>query len=260
MILIPDIHGRSFWKEAVKDRIENEEIIFLGDYLDNYGGEIDAYTEEEITNTTALSNFKEIIEFARTNTGITLLLGNHDVEYFLPYCPDCRMDVFNKKEIRQLFIDNRDLFKIGYNIQAKNTIISHAGLTEIFIQFYYKTNVEDPIKSQDFFDCIDDLNALFEVSDDERLGTLLGKIGPYRGGWDSTGSPVWADFSELKRNSELCPRQIVGHSQYNPISMDKEYFRVMSYDACLDCRTAFRVDLDTWKFTPITKVENARYV
>ena len=38
MIIIPDIHGRSFWKDAVKGR-ENEKIIFLGDYTDPYSHE-----------------------------------------------------------------------------------------------------------------------------------------------------------------------------------------------------------------------------
>ena len=38
MIIIPDIHGRSFWKDAVKGR-ENEKIIFLGDYTDPYSYE-----------------------------------------------------------------------------------------------------------------------------------------------------------------------------------------------------------------------------
>ena len=38
MIIIPDVHGRSFWKEYVKGH-EEEDIIFLGDYLDPYGYE-----------------------------------------------------------------------------------------------------------------------------------------------------------------------------------------------------------------------------
>ena len=37
-IIIPDVHGRTFWRDAVRDR-ENENIIFLGDYLDPYPSE-----------------------------------------------------------------------------------------------------------------------------------------------------------------------------------------------------------------------------
>ena len=38
ILIIPDIHGRTFWKECIKCR-EYDEIIFLGDYLDPYSFE-----------------------------------------------------------------------------------------------------------------------------------------------------------------------------------------------------------------------------
>ena len=37
ILIIPDIHGRTFWKECIK--CECDEIIFLGDYLDPYNYE-----------------------------------------------------------------------------------------------------------------------------------------------------------------------------------------------------------------------------
>ena len=39
ILVIPDLHGRSFWKEPC-DNWEGR-IIFLGDYHDPYGGYID---------------------------------------------------------------------------------------------------------------------------------------------------------------------------------------------------------------------------
>ena len=77
VIIIPDIHGRQFWKDAVKDR-ENEDIIFLGDYMD-------PYEEEEIGYNKALENFKEIIAFANEHKNVTLLLGNHDIHYLFSF-------------------------------------------------------------------------------------------------------------------------------------------------------------------------------
>ena len=52
ILVIPDIHGRSFWKEAVN----NWEglIIFLGDYLD-------IYPDEGISKKEAIRNFEEIL-------------------------------------------------------------------------------------------------------------------------------------------------------------------------------------------------------
>ena len=36
-IIIPDVHGRDFWRETVKTYINtNVVFIFLGDYLDPY--------------------------------------------------------------------------------------------------------------------------------------------------------------------------------------------------------------------------------
>ena len=60
ILIIPDVHGRTFWKEAInkfpKNEFPNMEIIFLGDYLDPYTG------YEDINKEQAYDNFKEIIE------------------------------------------------------------------------------------------------------------------------------------------------------------------------------------------------------
>ena len=38
-IIIPDIHGRDFWRWVVAHRKEEETVVFLGDYLDPYEDE-----------------------------------------------------------------------------------------------------------------------------------------------------------------------------------------------------------------------------
>ncbi|MDE5880282.1 MAG: hypothetical protein K2H60_01000 [Muribaculaceae bacterium] len=38
IIVIPDLHGRTFWKEAV-EKYPDADTIFLGDYLDPYPNE-----------------------------------------------------------------------------------------------------------------------------------------------------------------------------------------------------------------------------
>ena len=71
-LIIPDIHGRTFWKDAVsqyEDKVEK--IIFLGDYLD-------PYLDEGITRKDAIRNFEEIIDYKINNSDkVVLLLGNH---------------------------------------------------------------------------------------------------------------------------------------------------------------------------------------
>lgn len=72
MLIIPDCHGRNFWKKAVEENIDKvDKVIFLGDYLD-------PYPWEGITRKEAISNFQEVIEFKRGSPEkVTLLLGNH---------------------------------------------------------------------------------------------------------------------------------------------------------------------------------------
>ena len=74
ILIIPDIHGRIFWKEPCKE-FKGKHIVFLGDYLD-------PYKHQNILEKTALENFKEILEFKKNNKDlVTLLLGNHDLHY-----------------------------------------------------------------------------------------------------------------------------------------------------------------------------------
>ena len=68
IVIVPDVHGRDFWKKVLNT--EADKIIFLGDYLDHY--------PDESTNEHDIENFKEIIQFKKDNSDkVTLLLGNH---------------------------------------------------------------------------------------------------------------------------------------------------------------------------------------
>ena len=128
ILIIPDVHGRTFWKEAInkfpKNEFPNMEIIFLGDYLDPYTG------YEDINKEQAYVNFKEIIEVAQNDERITLLIGNHDWHYFV-YLDDCRIDKLRERNIEKIFIDNIQLFRLSKTIEINNHkyVFSHAGIT-----------------------------------------------------------------------------------------------------------------------------------
>ena len=62
--IIPDIHGRVFWKKAVDSASKDDTIVFLGDYLDMYW--VDSIVHD-ITNESTLENFREILEFKKSN-------------------------------------------------------------------------------------------------------------------------------------------------------------------------------------------------
>ena len=114
MIIIPDIHGRTFWKDAVRGR-ENEKIIFLGDYLDPYPdeglpeGKHRTYEEVAKIQLSAIQNLNEIIEFKKEHMdSVILLIGNHDAGYMFNDTGICksRHDHTHHETIYHIFRDN----------------------------------------------------------------------------------------------------------------------------------------------------------
>ena len=85
ILVIPDIHGRTFWLDKTNNISDYDKVIFLGDYLD-------PYPDENITVKNAIENFKEIIQFKKNNMDkVVLLLGNHDLPYYSQkYYDDCK--------------------------------------------------------------------------------------------------------------------------------------------------------------------------
>ena len=75
IIAIPDVHGRTFWKESLEYLDSVDRVVFLGDYLDPYWGERGVADD-------ILSNFMEIISLKQKNMDkVVLLKGNHDEHY-----------------------------------------------------------------------------------------------------------------------------------------------------------------------------------
>ena len=151
ILLIPDVHGRQFWKQPVIEVLENTnaKIVFLGDYLDvypqefteMYGFKLDAYTQENwdkicklFDDTVAM--FEEIIELKRQYPDrITLLVGNHDCGYAVgtKIC-EVRRDKRNASKICKLFDENREYFQLAdeARIADKHFIFSHAGINKTY--------------------------------------------------------------------------------------------------------------------------------
>lgn len=234
ILIIPDIHGRTFWKECIK--CEYDEIIFLGDYLD-------PYRHERISKQEALDNFKEILKFKSDNYDkVTLLLGNHDMEYISYKLPRDRFDSENSKEIRKLFTDNIDMFKLATYRYIKDKFISfsHSVIGQCWINII--KNIDDKINDMNIIDFIAYLNNLVKLGDEEKIGSILNYVGYSRGGYDPYGSIIWADESEAAEfcwNKEITNKpveidyQIFGHSQQYELPIITKYY------ACLDCRAGF---------------------
>ena len=235
ILIIPDIHGRDFWKEPVKKVLEdtNTHIVYIGDYTDPYSSEWDPnfdYLQHTV------DNFKEIIEMKKQNSDrITLLLGNHDCGYAIgdDVCSS-RMDKIHQSELEEIFRENRELFQIAEecDIAGKHFIFSHAGILKGWVKSVWGDEADDTD-----FNVVSRLNNAW-LDNDMNILSRLGDYDDYRG-WDGFqyGSPVWSDIRSWIRVTpeETYGFNIVGHTQLS-------HQVVLDQIADLDCRKVFYID------------------
>lgn len=237
ILLIPDEHGRSFWKDAIdKYADECDKIIFLGDY-------VDPYPHEQITRKEAIKVLDEIIDFKINNSDKTILLiGNHDAHYFIDGFPrSSRYDSSNAYHIREQYSSHRGLFQLAYEeiIDGKRFLFTHAGLMNSWAE-RIKNVIGEPT--------VENLNNLANFKGGV---AVLSDVSSYRSwmGYPS-GSILWSDVREkisdgsdenniMPNDDSVVPPydyQIFGHTQLTngPIITDKW--------ACIDCREAFILD------------------
>ena len=235
-LIIPDIHGRSFWKNPVEETLlhgDGSRIVFLGDYLDPYPQEWDSAVDCRME---ALSGFKQILDLKKQNPeNICLLLGNHDCGYALgdDIC-SCRMDYSRRREIEDLFLENRKEFLLAEqcDIAGRHFIFSHAGILKGWAELVWRGAVSSP-----GFDVVDRLNNAW-LTEDYSILDLLVAYDSYRGypGY-KYGSPIWSDIRSWTKVTpeETYGYNIVGHTQ-------REYPLLLDTIADLDCRQCFFLD------------------
>lgn len=230
MIIIPDIHGRSFWREAIEKVKEDEEIVFLGDYVDPYDWE--GFTRED-----AIKDLEDVIELKKAGPDkITILLGNHDFQYVdLENDFRSRYDYKNAPKIHGLFLENIELFDMA-KIQGKY-LFSHSGILKPWVEIDAKPVLGENPKIEEIPGILN--RALHK--DPLSLSQILLCASRYRGGWSKAGSCVWGDVREFAYEDPEVYQypgvyQIFGHSQQtkDPVIMENW--------ACLDCRKTFRLE------------------
>ena len=224
-LVVPDVHGRVFWKDA-KDAITNvDKVIFLGDYLD-------PYRHEGITFEDAVMEFEDILTFKEAYPDkVVLLLGNHDMHYLITEFMNCsRLNEWRRVEIHDMFMNNIDKFQLIY--ETENYLFSHSGLYKEWMNKYELS--------------LDDLKD-YKTFLKDRWETLQ-DVSYERGGWDKVGSCIWADIRESVENELYSDkRQIVGHTQM------QENPYITSKIACLDVRKCFMLDTETNEIKPLTE-------
>ena len=217
ILICPDVHGREFWHKAEELIDQVDKVIFLGDYLDPYG-------YEGITFDKALEEFEKILTFKDMyNDKVILLIGNHDCHYINTSFMDCsRLNYLKRQDIHELYMKHIDKFQLTW--EYDKWLFSHAGVYSEWMDLCQFT--------------LDDLKDFTTFR--EKNFPSLACLSYYRGGWQKTGSCVWADLRESLKH-ELLPEyhHIVGHTQ-----LEEEPYAEDNI-TCLDVRRCFILDTET---------------
>lgn len=242
VIICPDVHCRSFYKPVLN--VKDKPVIFLGDYMD-------PYRWENTSDEQGIANLEEIIDFARNNYNVALLVGNHDVSFEWSYMGFERTYHEYYDELHRLYRDNTDLFHPIHKLQ--DTLFTHAGISNGWLNtlnHYLVDKGSDLIITEDNIVSYieEEWNKELQYDTAEQckwypyLNSPIFWIGAARGGEERFGGPFWNDFYD-----EYClPEgwigfQIVGHTQGSVTGS----IRTAEHLACLDSRAIFEYDLDT---------------
>ena len=214
--IIGDIHGRTCWKELVKDDCIN---IFVGDYLDPY---------EDMPYEDLIHNFVDIIAYKQAHPRTTVLLyGNHDLPYLSSCDTNNRYDALHAEQNRMFFRETAHLFAgVAYAIGDK-ALVTHAGVSKEWYEKEFGT-YEGAKPSE----VAEDINSLWahnknEFSFQANASSMADSMGE-----SATHSPLWirpwtlADHNLFTGTPYL---QIFGHTQMDDI------INIDDHLVCVDC-------------------------
>ena len=194
-----------FWKEM--PYTQYDQIIFVGDYVDSF----------DINNVAILDNLKKILFFKKALPDkVVLLLGNHDIQYFVPneVCSGYRAEM--KPDLYQLFTENRECFKVAH-LEKDNTGVkylwTHAGVTNGWLKDVCR-DINNPryrhyeiAKDFDPDDLEKFINDLFEL----RVDNIF-NVDAHSGGYSLWAGPFWVRPTILNDHPLEGVNQIVGHT------------------------------------------------
>jgi predicted MPP superfamily phosphohydrolase len=203
MLVIGDIHGSKFWKNIVNQHLDEDYIVFVGDYVDSHNA---------MSNTKMLKNLLDIIKFKEKYPDkVKLLLGNHDIHYYF-LNSSYRGSGFNFDmmfEFNTIFKNKKHLFQVAF--MYNNTIVSHAGITNRLYQSV-ESDYKDALDlgwgdGYEHNTIADKFNFLFNIS-----SKYLFYIGDERGGLDPFSGIFWAGMKELCEDYLVGYNQVIGHT------------------------------------------------
>lgn len=249
ILVVPDVHGRIFWKEPVNKYIDLvDRIVFLGDFLDPYRDEGEEYTSESVYD-----NLMEIIQLKLDHKEkVILLKGNHDQHYssrlFYDLARGSRCDKINWDKYHKAFNQNKDLFQLAYleNVNDVPYVFTHAGLTVYWLnkvnsKVWRLSDRDISIADQDIIDRINLLDS--DYLGQEMLAVIGKSRSLFRG--ERTGSVLWADMEEqpLSKTPKAYGLdkvfQVFGHTRLDVFDSDMV---LSDHLAMIDSQRCFMID------------------
>lgn len=259
VLVIGDIHGRKFWRQAIVNNIKFvDKIIFLGDYLDPYSQEIrdnpdsmECSSFDDVGSLFCMLN--DIISLKKNEPGKYILLtGNHTDSYiWSKFAAATRTDYDNWKKYHKFFSQNLEYFNLVWI--ENDVIFSHAGITENwaneFLYSFMKYNEGVELEKDSLI--LETARVLKDTpltNFNNEYISAISQISLYRGGDSYCGSCEWSDLREhvdMKNSKDsIIPLgekdvyQVFGHTQLKSPLITNKW-------ACLDCRQGFIFDTVT---------------
>lgn len=203
-VIIGDVHGKTCWREVLKEQQDADKVVFIGDYFDCF---------ENISTLSQISNFRAIVELKKADPNkYVILIGNHDWHYmrnFEGYNPYSGFQVYTWQDIQETIESAKQYLQICH--VQDNFLFSHAGVSKAWS---WKNSI-------DLSNIEKSVNELFETN--PKAFNFASHIH-----WDSYGNhkdngPLWIRPKALVDDPLKGFVQVVGHTQtinYQPFIVE----------------------------------------
>ncbi|MDR2721395.1 MAG: metallophosphoesterase [Coriobacteriaceae bacterium] len=195
VLLVGDLHTKTNLLPTIESAGKQhnvDRIVLLGDYLDDW----DMYGVRNVRS------LRAIVDWARENKNVTLLLGNHDMGYLYTDRRHSGYDYTIEDPASNILYNNRDLFSVAD--WAGNWLFTHAGLCAEWA--HEVAGMSDNLSAKELSER---LNSM--LPDEGRLDQLR-MVSASRGGREPSPGVVWADQRDLLADPYRGVNQVVGHT------------------------------------------------
>lgn len=224
IISIPDIHGKSSWKNININKFDV--VVFLGDYVDS----------DTIPRETIIENLIEIIELKKQNPSkVVLLIGNHDAQYrYFPHYGCSEIDMKIQEQLTQIFLENKELFCLSF--QMGRHVWTHAGISNSLFKRCSEAVTEFSV-SEPLDEIADIIN---QMAKSRHIGKVF-SISLIRGGYEQFGGVVWADKTETQKDHLTGIHQYTGHNKEKETTKFGDDYSSIHYLDCLNTKEEFHI-------------------